>query len=166
MDISSTGFVQGVTDPEVMEATACGEGMALRQQDVDSAVDERKKDIEEELSLLRSWRRRCSETLQAARRGHVTGGLELELRLLEFIEGELSFIFVHLNKALGSQHVDDELIAALWLEKLTKFPWTKLPRALMEADQRHNNTLLRRATQCFHRSRQTVVANLVGHHGG
>ncbi|KAF8673266.1 hypothetical protein HU200_048820 [Digitaria exilis] len=62
-----------------------------RQRSVDSsAVDDKRKKIEETISFLGSWRRKTSEMLQAARRGHVTGGFEL--RFLEFIEGELSFI--------------------------------------------------------------------------
>nr|CAB3490268.1 unnamed protein product [Digitaria exilis]CAB3503014.1 unnamed protein product [Digitaria exilis] len=65
-----------------------------RQRSVDSsAVDDKRKKIEETISFLGSWRRKTSEMLQAARRGHVTGGFEL--RFLEFIEGELSFIIVY-----------------------------------------------------------------------
>ncbi|KAF8673264.1 hypothetical protein HU200_048818 [Digitaria exilis] len=96
------------------------------QQDVDtSVVDERKKKIGEALSSLGSCSARCSMMLQAARRGHVTAGLEL--RVLEFMESELSFILMHLNKALGSE---------------------------ADPQRQKKNTQLRRAAQCFHSRRR------------
>ncbi|KAF8700214.1 hypothetical protein HU200_034591 [Digitaria exilis] len=105
-----------------------------------------------QLSLLGSWRRRCSETLQAARRGHVTGGFEV--RCLEFLESELSNTFVYLNEALSSQHVHDENEEVVeCFEDLADTASTVVPdaiEALDQADPQCQNTMLPRAAQCFH----------------
>ncbi|RLM70270.1 disease resistance protein RPM1-like [Panicum miliaceum] len=121
-----------------------------RQHDVDSTVDERKKKlIEEAISSLRSC---SSEMLDAARRLRVTG--DLELRCLDFLEKELSFIVAGLT-ALSPQHVDEEMMG--WLRELTDKASRRLPRALDEADPQRNNTLLRRASRFFRRRHRHPV---------
>ncbi|KAF8673257.1 hypothetical protein HU200_048810 [Digitaria exilis] len=118
-----------------------------RQEDVDSSTEDKRKKIEEEISSLESWRARCSEKLADARRGHVTGNSHL--RCLEFVESELRYILEHSNKALSSQHVDDRTMVQC-LEVFTQVTSEALFRA-----QYHfydpQDTLLERATQCFHR---------------
>ncbi|XP_025791218.1 uncharacterized protein LOC112872334 [Panicum hallii] len=60
-------------------------------------MDESKtKEIEIAVSLLGSYRARCSEMLEAARRRRVTAG-DIELRYLDFLEKELSFIVAGLT---------------------------------------------------------------------
>ncbi|KAG2563247.1 hypothetical protein PVAP13_8KG311814 [Panicum virgatum] len=92
--------------------------------------------------------------LEAARRPRVTG--DLELRFLDFLKKELSFIVAGLT-ALSPQHGEDEMVR--WLRKLTDGRASGiLPRALGEADPQRHNTLLRRAARFFrrrHRSRHT-----------
>ncbi|KAF8673258.1 hypothetical protein HU200_048812 [Digitaria exilis] len=124
-----------------------------QQQNVDSAVNERsKKKIEELIISLASWRRRCSERLQAARLGHVTGSFEV--RCLEFLESELSNTFVYLNEALSSQHVHDENEGVVeCFEDLADTASTVVPdaiEALDQADPQCQNSMLPRAPQCFH----------------
>ena len=90
------------------EADTVAPAALERQEDVDSTVDDGKKKLIEEASmLLGSWRTRCSEMLEAARRGRVTG--DLELRCLDFLEKELSLIVAGLT-ALSPQHVDEEIV--------------------------------------------------------
>jgi len=141
---SSEEEEQGNEEADSMVAPAAPE----RQEAAASTVDERnKKLIEEALSSLGSGRARCSEMLEAARRGRVTG--DLELRFLDFLEKELSIIFAGL-RALSPQHVDEEMVR--WLRKLTGGRASGiLPRALSEADPRRHNTLLRRAARFFRR---------------
>ena len=119
---SSEEEEQGNEEADSMVAPAAPE----RQEAAASTVDERnKKLIEEALSWLGSWRTRCSEMLEAARRGRVTG--DLELRFLDFLEKELSIIVAGLT-ALGPQHVDEDMMGRL-----------------------EDLTLLRRAAWCIHR---------------
>jgi len=85
--------------------------------------------------------------LEAARRGRVTG--DLELRFLDFLEKELSIIIAGLT-ALSPQHVDEEMVG--WLRELTDVRASGiLPLALDQADPQRHNTLLRRAARLFRR---------------
>ena len=131
---------------EVVGTTSVPAAPERQEEDVDSTVEETKEEklIEDALSTLGSCRARCSEVLEAARRRRVTG--ELELRRLDFLEKELSFIVAGLT-ALSPQHVDQEMIR--WLRVLTNMASGPLARALGEADPQHHNTLLRRPARFF-----------------
>ena len=133
---------------------------APEQQEVAASTpDERRKKklIEEALSSLGSCRTRCSEMLEAARRGRVVTG-DRELRCLDFLEKELSIIVAGLT-ALSPQHVDQEMI--LWLRVLTNMASGPLARALGEADPQHHNTLLRSAKTSAVLPRKASESNFV-----
>jgi len=150
---SSEEEEQGNEEADSMVAPAAPE----RQEAAASTVDERnKKLIEEALSSLGSGRARCSEMLEAARRGRVTG--DLELRFLDFLEKELSIILAGLT-ALSPQHVDEEMVR--WLRELTDRASNLLARALSNADPRRHNTLLRRAARFFRRRHHRYTFELL-----
>ncbi|KAF8700212.1 hypothetical protein HU200_034589 [Digitaria exilis] len=120
------------------------------EQDVDSTVeaDRRMKmnKIGQASISLGSCRTLCSEMLEAARRGRVTG--DFELRCLEFLVEELNYIVACLT-ALSPDSVDNEMIG--WLGKLADTASGDLSNALSKAHP-PRRTLLRRAVQCFCRS--------------
>ena len=118
---------------------------APEQQEVAASTpDERRKKklIEEALSSLGSCRPRCCKLLVGA----ASRATLIELRCLDFLEKELSFIVAGLT-ALSPQHVDQEMIR--WLRVLTNMASGPLARALGEADPQHHNTLLRRPARFF-----------------
>ena len=95
--------------------------------------------------------------LEAARRGRVTG--DLELRFLDFLEKELSIIIAGLT-ALSPQHVDEEMVG--WLRELTDGRASgTLHRALGEAYFQRHNTLLRRAARFFRRRHHRYTFELL-----
>jgi len=155
---SSEEEEQGNEEADSMVAPAAPE----RQEAAASTVDERnKKLIEEALSSLGSGRARCSEMLEAARRGRVTG--DLELRCLDFLEKELSIILAGLT-ALSPQHVDEEMVR--WLRALTVRESNTIPLALSHADPRRHNTLLRRAARFFRRRHHRYTFELLEYAAG
>lgn len=134
---------------EVQEAdTATPAAPERQQQDVASIVGRRtKKKIEEAITLMGSCHVRCSEMLQAARQGHIGTG-DIELRCLEFIESELSYIIVYLNEALmmsSQHHVGYWTMLGSWLGLLTRTTSMIVPRSLDQVDPQRQNTLLQKA---------------------
>jgi hypothetical protein len=119
-------------------------------------MDESKtKEIEIAVSLLGSYRARCSEMLEAARRRRVTAG-DIELRYLDFLEKELSFIVAGLT-ALSTQHADDDTMR--WLHRLSR---TASPLHFIIHDAGPQRTLLRRAARFFRCSSHRYPYELLG----
>jgi hypothetical protein len=99
------------------EVDTAGPAASEQQQDDEAAstVDEKtKEDIEKAKRLLGSSSTSCSEMLKAAR------GTSLELRCLEFLGKELSYITAGLtaHRLSAQQHVDGGGMMKDWVEEL------------------------------------------------
>ncbi|TKW01632.1 hypothetical protein SEVIR_8G193400v4 [Setaria viridis] len=127
-------------------------------QVVDSNVYERTKKIEDALSSVRSCHARCfDEMLVLATRRRRFLGDDLELRCLDFLENELSYIVVCLT-ALAPDHVDEEMMA--WLQRLIRTASETRCRDLDEASKGFRR---QHRYQHWLRSETTQIHRLAGY---